>query len=174
MAAVTLLVLAAAAALIACGDDDDAAPTAAPRTATSEQSTPEPTVPGGDEVEPERISVFDLEVGNCFNDDEGLPEETTTVGVVPCGSPHDNEVFFQYELPDGPFPGDDQVRTETFERCDDEFETFVGIPVEDSELSSFPVYPTRQSWADGDRVVYCALYASDLSKLTGSMRGEAR
>ena len=44
----------------------------------------------------------------------------------------------------------------------------------DSELDLFPITPTSESWAEGDRVVYCALYALDLSKLTGSMEGSRR
>src|SRR3990172_11626 len=60
------------------------------------------------------------------------------------------------------------------ERCVGEFEGFVGLSYEQSDLDLFPITPTAESWAQGDRVVYCALYALDLSKLTGSMLGAAR
>ena len=50
------------------------------------------------------------------------------------------------------------------ERCVAEFEGFVGLCPTSSQTSiSFPITPTAESWADGDRVVYCALYALDLS-----------
>ena len=61
-----------------------------------------------------------------------------------------------------------------FDRCIAEFADFVGLGYPDSDLDVFPITPTAESWADGDRVVLCALFALDLSKLTGSMEGSRR
>ena len=73
-------------------------------------------------------------------------------------------------MADAAYPGDDAALEAGAFRCLDEFAAFVGIDYLDSELDLFPITPTVESWAEGDRVVYCALYALDLSKLAGSMR----
>lgn len=121
-------------------------------------------------------SVFDLQTGDCFDDIAGDDDgEQSTVPVVDCSGPHDNEIYHEYSIDArGSYPGEDEVIAEADEVCSAEFETFVGAALADSELTYFPVYPTEESWAAGDRVVYCALYASDLSKLTGSMAGARR
>ena len=77
-------------------------------------------------------------------------------------------------MTDASFPGDDAALEAGAFRCLDEFNAFVGIDYLDSELDLFPITPTSHSWGEGDRVVYCALYALDLSKLTGSMEGSRR
>ena len=119
-------------------------------------------------------SVFDLAVGDCFNDDPANAEVVQTVTTVDCAEPHDNEIFFEFSMTDAAFPGREATVASSGERCVAEFERFVGLSYEQSDLDLFPITPTAESWADGDRVVYCALYALDLSKLTGSMRGAAR
>ncbi len=119
-------------------------------------------------------SVFDLSVGDCFNDDPAGEEVVQTVDTVDCSQPHDNEIFFEFSMTDAAFPGREATVASAGERCVAEFEDFVGLSYEQSDLDLFPITPTAESWAEGDRVVYCALYALDLSKLTGSMRGAAR
>jgi len=116
-------------------------------------------------------SVFDLETGDCFNDVAGEEDgEQSTVPVVDCAGPHDNEIYYEYSIDArGSYPGEDEVIAGADAVCATEFAAFVGVGLADSDLTYFPVYPTEESWAAGDRVVYCALYASDLSKLTGSM-----
>jgi hypothetical protein len=170
-----LAIAAAAMLLVACGDDDDTDTTdsnGGTSDATSE-STADRTA-ATRTTEPEDTSVFDLAVGDCFNDVAQGQFEATEVPIVPCDEPHDNEIYFEYEIDGDDFPGADVVEQDSFARCEEEFEAFVGTPPADSELSAFPIYPTEQSWANGDRVVYCAVYATDLSKLTGSVEGSDR
>ena len=120
-------------------------------------------------------SVFDLGVGDCFNDQEDLTEtEVSEVATVDCSSPHDNEIYFEFSMTDAVFPGNDAALESSSFRCLDEFEAFVGIDYLESDLDLFPITPTATSWAEGDRVVYCAVYALDLSKLEGSVRGSNR
>ena len=118
-------------------------------------------------------SVFDLGLGDCYNDDP-VGEEIASVDKVPCSEPHDQEIYFQYSLSGGLYPGFDAVLEEAAGECYNQFAGFVGLAYEQSDLDVFMITPTSQSWEDGDRVVFCALYALDLSKLTGSMRGAAR
>ncbi len=119
-------------------------------------------------------SVFALQIGDCFNDDPSFAETVAEVAAVPCSQPHDNEIYYEYSMTDSSFPGDDAALEAGAFRCLDEFDAFVGIDYLDSELDLFPITPTSESWTEGDRVVYCALYALDLSKLSGSMDGRRR
>ena len=147
----------------ACGDDSTSTTTTAPATTTTSATTGT------------RISVFDLKVGDCFNDPEDLTQaEVTAVPTVDCSEPHDNEIYFEYSMTDAVFPGDEEALDAASLVCLDEFDAFVGTANLDSELDLFPIAPTDESWAEGDRVVYCAIYALDLSKLEGSMRGSRR
>ena len=119
-------------------------------------------------------SVFDLAVGDCFDDDPDAGDAVSSVATVDCGEPHDNEIYFEYSMTDAAFPGREATTQSAAERCIAEFEGFVGLSYQESDLDIFPITPTQESWGDGDRVVFCALYALDLSKLTGSMRGANR
>ncbi len=117
-------------------------------------------------------SVFELEVGTCFNDEEeaGAEQQVSSVPVVDCEEPHDNEVFALVDLPDGEFPAD--VAEQAQQICDGEvFAEYLGVPMLESEYSAMTIYPTAETWADGDREVVCALYRDDLEKMTGLQRG---
>jgi hypothetical protein len=118
-------------------------------------------------------SVFSLPVGTCFDDQaEG---EITSVPEVDCDEPHDNEVFALIDYTETDvYPGSDQMSEIGTNLCIDQFEAYVGLDYASSELAVFSIYPTEESWADGDRELICSLYDADLDKLTGSMEGAAR
>lgn len=111
----------------------------------------------GQVVEEGDVDVFSLAIGDCF-DDEGSAEEVTSVPIVPCDQPHDNEVFHEFEIADGEFPGDDAVSTEADEKCVAAFDAFAGIAYADSTLDVFSLRPTAAGWEQGDRLVQCAIY----------------
>lgn len=119
-------------------------------------------------------SVFDLGVGDCFDDDPNAGDAVAEVPTVDCTQPHDNEIYYEFSMTDAAFPGREATTQTAAERCIAEFEGFVGKSYAESDLDIFPITPTAESWEQGDRVVYCVLYALDLSKLTGSMRGANR
>jgi hypothetical protein len=163
-----LLLLPVALLGFACGGDDDDAGGDEDSDATSTS-----TSTATEEVDTDDESVFDLEVGDCFNDVSA--DSASEVPLVDCSDPHDNEIYFEYEIDgDGDFPGEDVILDEAADTCIPEFESFVGSSYETTALEVFPIYPTVESWADGDRIVYCALYAKDASKLTGSAEGTAQ
>lgn len=118
--------------------------------------------------------MFSLPVGTCF-DDQGEASEVSSVPEVDCAEPHDNEVFalIDYSETDV-YPGAIAMNDIGTDLCIDQFEGYVGLDYNSSELAVFSIYPTEGSWADGDREVICALYDGDLDKLTGSMQGAAR
>ncbi|GCE77220.1 septum formation family protein [Cellulomonas biazotea] len=154
-----LLVLA----LTGCGALDS--PAEAPRES-----------PGGEVTEAADADVFTVEVGDCLNG-SAVGEEgalTESLPVVPCSEPHDGEVYAETELPAGEFPGADALQAQGDEFCAAQFETFVGIPYDDSVYYQWSLTPTEEGWAAlDDRVVQCVL-DTDGELVTGSLQGAAK
>ncbi len=117
-------------------------------------------------------SVFDLRPGDCFDDViEGgdFAEEAETLPMVDCEDPHDNEAYALYDVADGAFPGQAAIDDEAIAKCVPLFEDYVASDYETSRLDIWWIFPTAESWSEGDREVACVLYDLDLNKLTGSM-----
>ena len=72
-------------------------------------------------------------------------------------------------MADGPFPGQAVIDDEAIAKCVPLFEDYVGSDYETSRLDVWWIFPTTESWNDGDREVACVLYDLGLNKLTGSM-----
>lgn len=126
-------------------------------------------------------SVFELEVGTCYNDPEDGATEVARLETVSCDEAHDNEVFALIDYPAGEgeaFPGSDALGAFADEACVPAFEEYVGRSYADSELYYYSLRPTEETWADGDREIVCALYGVDESgnptEIEGSMRGSNR
>ncbi|WDG17995.1 septum formation family protein [Microbacterium sp. Clip185] len=119
-----------------------------------------------------KADVFTLSVGDCMNNTSS--EEVTDVPVVPCSDPHDTEVYYEFSLPDGEYPGKDEVYSAAEEGCYNEFANFVGIAYEESTLEFSYFAPTQQSWDQGnDRLVSC-LVVDTAEQVTGTLAGAAR
>ncbi len=116
--------------------------------------------------------VFSLEVGQCL-EDPGDRAGIDQVEVVPCDAPHDFEVFALVDLPDGPYPGEDQVVERARDACTGRFAAYVGVEEATSALASAFLVPDEDGWEDGDRQVVCLLYEPD-QRLDSSMRGAQR
>ena len=104
-----------------------------------------------------------LRPGTCVNDplkDEPVP--------VPCDVPHDGEVFAVFDLPDGPWPGRDELRTRAESRCAGRFGRYLGDPGKAAELDFTYLSPRRQSWPE-DRAVICIGF-DPAGPTTGSLR----
>jgi hypothetical protein len=121
-------------------------------------------------------NVFELAVGDCFDDGDlvlGELEEVGDVPVVECSVPHDNEVYAVVTVDGEAFPGDQAIRAEADEVCLDAFDPFVGLDYESSALDFGWLVPTADSWEIGDRVVACFVYRLDLAKVTGTLEGSS-
>lgn len=121
-------------------------------------------------AEAEEVSVFDLEVGTCWDDPADLGE-VEEVAAIDCDELHDNEVIALVDLPedsDAEYPGEDELQERAAELCLDEFEDYVGVPYDDSPLLIFPLTPSEDTWKIGDREVVCSVY--DEEPLQGSAR----
>jgi hypothetical protein len=116
-------------------------------------------------------NVFELAVGACFDDEGDLSDEVSEVPIVECSDPHDNEVFAVHEMLDSAYPGFDEAGDRADGLCREDFEPFVGVQYEVSELDIGWLIPTDLSWANGDREIVCFLYRVDLEKMTGTMEG---
>ena len=120
-------------------------------------------------------SVFSFRTGDCFDDPAADQTQVEQLPAVPCSQPHDNEIFYTFDLPDGVFPGQDSIVSTSADHClGDGFTAYVGTAYDDSVLDVFPVTPTESSWSGGDRTVYCAAFNTDFSKLTASIKGSGR
>jgi hypothetical protein len=126
---------------------------------------------------------LDLEVGDCFDNESGLPDDPNELSAArvdekPCDEPHDAEVYAIVEHPaaaDAPFPGDPTLGRFAFDTCSERFEAFVGRDYNSSGLDIlFPV-PQELSWTKlDDRRVLCSVYDLRSEPLVGTMRNSRR
>lgn len=104
-------------------------------------------------------SILSLEVGWCLDDiDQPIAQEMTEIPAVSCDEPHQSEVYAEILIDEPSFPGVDAVVDFASESCTQAFESFIGLPYIESELSFHFYYPTANSWAVGDRSVFCVAY----------------
>jgi len=114
--------------------------------------------------------VFQVNVGDCFNNTDSSSEEVSEIPAVPCAEPHDNEIYYLFDLPGTDYPVDTPDQADA--GCYAQFPAFVGLDYESSELDFYPIYPTADTWSTGDREVICAIYAD--AQTTGTLAGAAR
>ncbi|MEX0151956.1 septum formation family protein [Microbacterium sp. LMI1-1-1.1] len=119
--------------------------------------------------------VFSLRVGDCLNSTElGVDtEEIQSVPIVPCSGAHDDEVYSAYLMDDGEYPGADETTEQASAACETKFDTFIGLSYQESELDFWPMTPTPQSWAEGDREVLCIAF-DPVGKVTGTLASAQR
>jgi uncharacterized membrane protein YeiB len=143
--------------------------TAAPTAETSTPTEPEASAP----TEAENIYLHDLEVGDCLA--KSPVAEIFSVGTVPCSEPHSHEVFASVNLPegDGEFPGYQVIDAQAEELCIAQFEGFIGLPSEQSELETWFMTPSEETWLARSRVVSCAVY-DPAGEVNGSFRDAER
>jgi hypothetical protein len=99
-----------------------------------------------------------LVVGECFNDSDT---------VVACRHPHDDEVYYRFTLPRGPFLGDDHVNDAATAICDGHLNAYVGSQHADFYFD-WPITPDQFEWAAGDHVAICGLSRMDEKTITDS------
>jgi hypothetical protein len=115
--------------------------------------------------------VFEVAVGDCFND-EGDGTEVTDLPAVPCAEPHDNEIYHLFDLAGEEFPVDIDAQADA--GCRAQFAAFIGLEYDVStEIDFFPIQPTVETWSEGDREVICSVF--DIAgQTTGTLAGAAR
>lgn len=127
----------------------------------------------GNVTQEKEIDIFSLKVGDCLSADALTGGETSSAPVVPCDQPHPYEVYAEFELEDGEFPGTDAIEAPAMEFCDTEFEKFVGVGYQESALDYTWFEPTAESWSADDRLVQCII-GDPAGDVEGSLKGAAR
>jgi hypothetical protein len=118
-------------------------------------------------------------VGQCV---EGIGTGTTinamAIRTTACTNPHQGEVVGIHALaaPDDgtPFPGLATVESAADERCPPLFESYIGVSFDESRLEMFYLYPSEQTWGQGDRQIACIATGTGGERLTGTLAGSAQ
>jgi hypothetical protein len=120
------------------------------------------------------MTANDLRVGDCFDLKEPDAEEVSDVTAHPCTEAHEYEVFYIGAVAEGAYPGLDALTEFVIDNCEPAFGGYVGTAYLDSQLDFSWLYPSDDSWGDGDRSVQCAVYDPANARLTASLKGSAQ
>jgi Septum formation len=159
---------AASATFLALGWGPDDGTTSAARSPSSASASPSAKAPA---ARPRSALIDDLEVGECFNLPDG---PILRVAVVSCSTPHNRELFARLTLPDGSWPGEAEIKSTGLSKCGERFAGYVGSEHGASVYTYQSIRPTEQTWADGDRLVACAIKTRDDKAMRVRARGSGR
>ena len=116
---------------------------------------------GGDDGDDEAqatgtVPAKDLVTGNCISDANATTGDVTTFDAVACDEPHDGEVFTVIALKGEKYPGLKFVQGKGQRGCRARLRRQATAKAyKDKRLGYKFVYPTKQSWAQGDREITC-------------------
>ncbi|MFE3518769.1 septum formation family protein [Streptomyces sp. NPDC059166] len=117
-------------------------------------------------------SVFSLDTGDCYNPNNGVTDtEEVTVEVLPCGEAHAGQVVGEFKIEgESAYPGDEGATKIAEGRCPVESAKFISDTWAVPEgVGLYYYYPTKESWATGDRSVSCT-YAKESGTYSGSLK----
>jgi hypothetical protein len=112
-------------------------------------------------------SVFGLRVGECVN---ARPGEVSSPTVVPCGQPHDAEIYARFALVGPRWPGTAAIGTLARQGCNARLGGYLNPQLATAVLAESYVFPDQGAWSAGERTVICQIRGT-AGKLTGSVRG---
>ncbi|HET9563247.1 MAG TPA: septum formation family protein [Mycobacterium sp.] len=112
------------------------------------------------------VGANEVKAGDCLTE---LPASglVLTVDTAPCGDPHEGEIFAVMNMPDGGFPGQSAIE-EYQNKCAPELVKYSPEAARDPEVGLFVLYPSEDSWREGDRTVTC-IATSDTPR-TGTLK----
>jgi len=112
------------------------------------------------------VSATEVKSGDCLKElpDSGL---VITVNTASCSEPHTGEIFSVMKMPDGDFPGTFAIE-EYQNKCAPELADYSPEAAQDPDVGLFVLYPSEDSWAQGDRAVTCI--ATTDSPRTGTLK----
>ncbi len=117
------------------------------------------------------VSSTELRIGDCFSDN-ALDGSSDPVPTVSCDKQHDDEAFVIVKTPNvTDYPGDWALSKTADALCRPLFEKFVGAPLDRTNLDYSEIYPTEDSWNNGDRAVLCYAFEDD-NPVTGVLEGK--
>jgi hypothetical protein len=109
-------------------------------------------------------SVFKLQEGDCINTPNGQQ-----VTIVPCTTPHDDEVFGTLTLTGAKWPGTAAVEQQASAGCASMLAGYLNPQLAISLAQTY-VYPNQTDWTAGTRTVICEVHAAS-GQLSQSVRG---
>jgi len=115
------------------------------------------------------IRATEVEVGDCINAPPEDMARVTSLPEVECSQPHEGEVYAIVKVTDSDFPGQSVLETEYRNQCLPELESYAPAATTDPDISISILYPTQETWDQGDRDVVCIATTED--KRTGSIKG---
>lgn len=116
------------------------------------------------------VDIRDLGPGSCMNHTEvEWGDFVHLVPTVDCAYLHDSEITSVGQLPFSAYPDEYELWEFMDSKCFESFESYVGLPYQDSNLEFSSFYPTEKEWAQGDRIFHCIVYGLD-GQLIGSVR----
>lgn len=123
-----------------------------------------------DPVPSEDKDIRELGPGYCINDSEvEWGDFVFLVPTVDCLYPHDSEITELGKLPFSSFPDDYELWDYLDTKCFESFESYVGLPYQDSNLEIGWFAPTEKEWAQGDTYFHCTVFGLD-GPLIGSVK----
>jgi hypothetical protein len=103
-----------------------------------------------------KVSAKDLTVGTCVTDANSYVGDVTTFDAVECTKRHDGEVFTIIAVKGAKYPGLERVNAKGQRGCRARLRRqATPKAIKDRRLGFKFVYPTAQSWAQGDRDLTC-------------------
>ena len=147
-----ILTAACALAVAACGSGDDQ---------TVRDSN-------GNVIEAGDVSVFSLNVGDCFVD---LPSgDVSTVNVVPCADDHSYEIYHEFDIDLAAYDAA-AVQSAANDGCLSAFQPYMGVGYEQSYYDFDGLQPSAGSWEQDDREVICLATPTNGGTTQGTARG---
>jgi hypothetical protein len=109
------------------------------------------------------------QVGDCMNDAD-LSGIVTSVPVVPCSEPHDSEAYAEFELADGPYPGQERDQRAGRRGCVERVRRVRRDRIQRVRAQVQLLLTQRNSWPQGDREILCEVY-DPRTQTTGTLEG---
>jgi hypothetical protein len=100
------------------------------------------------------VDAAEIKVGDCL---ETIPDkdEVGILETIDCQKPHAGEVYAQLPVSGGDFPGEDAILEKFVSQCKPELGRFSPAAAQDTSISLYYLYPTKETWVRGDRSVHC-------------------
>jgi hypothetical protein len=101
----------------------------------------------------DRVTATDIAKGDCLAE---IPDSSRvlTVKTIDCAESHAGEVFAVLTMPDGEFPGQSAI-DDYADRCSPALASYAPIAMIDDSIELYVLYPTQETWEQGDRAVTC-------------------
>ena len=107
-------------------------------------------------VEAGGVGVYSIKFGDCLIAPDGV--EVQSLEGVPCTEPHNSQAYDAFDLTGfAALPTPTEMEEAAFAGCVEGFESFVGVPYEESALYISWLEPTAGSWGQGDHEIQCMI-----------------